>query len=181
MGTRYQHLSKEERDMIAVYKAQGCSRREIAVRLGRDKATISRELRRNAPEIYKGYYLSHKAQERARARWVTAHCRMRLKSPALRSYVARGLQAGWSPEQIAGRLPLDQSGVRISHEAIYQYIYAERRDLICCLARHNRIRRRRGYSRKHRQNHIPNRAGGLSDDYCHAGGVSRWPPAYHNL
>ncbi len=52
MGTRYQHLSKEERDLIAVYKAQGCSLWEIGVRIGRDKATISRELRRNAPAIY---------------------------------------------------------------------------------------------------------------------------------
>jgi IS30 family transposase len=157
MGTRYQHLSKEERDLIAVYKAQGCSLREIGARIGRDKATISRELRRNAPEIHKGYYLSHKAQERAQGRWVAVHIRARLKSPALRAYVERGLKAGWSPELIAGRLPLDQPGFRISHEAIYQYIYAERQDLIRHLVRHNRIRRRRGHSRKHRHSHIPNR------------------------
>jgi IS30 family transposase len=157
MGTRYQHLSKEERDLIAVYKAQGCSLREIGASIGRDKTTISRELCRNAPEIHKGYYLSHKAQERAQGRWVAVHIRARLKSPFLRAYVERGLKAGWSPELIAGRLPLDQPGFRISHEAIYQYIYAERQDLIRHLARHNRIRRRRGHSRKHRQSHIPNR------------------------
>ncbi|MBE0433225.1 helix-turn-helix domain-containing protein [candidate division WOR-3 bacterium] len=45
--------------MIAVHKAQGCSRRGIGLRMGRDKVTISRALRRNAPEIYMGYYLSH--------------------------------------------------------------------------------------------------------------------------
>jgi len=157
MGAQYQHLSKEERDLIAVYKAQGCSLREIGAKIGRDKATISRELCRNAPEIHKGYYLSHKAQERAQGRWVTAHIRARLKNPILRAYVERSLKAGWSPELITGCLPLDQPGARISHEAIYQYIYTERREFICQLARHNRIRRRRGHSRKHRHSHIPNR------------------------
>lgn len=157
MGTRYRHLSKEERDLIAVLKAQGCSLREIGEKLGRDKGTISRELRRNAPDIYKGYYLSHKAQERARGRWVTAHIRARLKSPAIQAYVVQGLKAGLSPELIAGRLPLDQPGVRISHEAIYQYIYAECRELIRYLVRHNKKRRCRGHSRKHQQSHIPNR------------------------
>lgn len=39
--------------------------REIAELIGRDASTIFRELRRNAPPIYQGYYLSHKAQERA--------------------------------------------------------------------------------------------------------------------
>jgi IS30 family transposase len=71
--------------------------------------------------------------------------------------VAQGLKAGLSPELIAGRLPLDHPGVRISYEAIYQYIYAEHRELIRYLVRHNRKRRRRGHSRKHRQSHIPNR------------------------
>ncbi len=157
MGTRYRHLSKEERDLIAVLKAQGCSLRAIGDKLGRDKATISRELRRNTPVVYKGYYLSHKAQERARNRWVTAHIRERLKSPALRAYVVQGLKAGLSPELIAGRLPLDQPGGRISHEAIYQYVYAECQELIPYLVRHYKKRQRRGHSRKHRQSHIPNR------------------------
>jgi IS30 family transposase len=35
-----------------------------------------------------------------------------------------------------------------SHEAIYQWIYAEARHMIPCLARSYRIRQRRGYSRK---------------------------------
>jgi len=157
MGRRYEHLSKEERDLIAVLKAQGCFMREIGEAIGRDKATVSRELRRNAPAIYKGYYLSHKAQERARYRWVVSHQRNRLKSREIREYVVHHLKEGLSPELIAGRLPIDHPGARSSHEAIYQYIYAERRDLIRYLVRHNRKRRPRGHSRKHRKSHIPNR------------------------
>lgn len=42
------YLSFEEREEIALLKAQGAGVREIARRLGRDPSTISRELRRNA-------------------------------------------------------------------------------------------------------------------------------------
>jgi transposase-like protein len=42
------YLSFEEREEIALLKAQGVGVREIARRLGRAPSTISRELRRNA-------------------------------------------------------------------------------------------------------------------------------------
>jgi IS30 family transposase len=43
----------------------------------------------------------------------------------IRKYVKDKLKIGWSPEQIAGRLPLDHPRQRISHEAIYQFIYQQ--------------------------------------------------------
>lgn len=135
MGREYQHLSEEERDIISVLKAKHAPMSEIAKKLGRDKSTISRELRRNAPEIHKGYYLSHKAEERAKSRWQLSHIRDRLKNEEIRDYVERGIKKGLSPELIAGRLRLDHPGVRISYEAIYQYIYADRKDLIPYLVR----------------------------------------------
>src|ERR687897_3847485 len=42
------YLSFAEREEIAILRAQGVGVRQIARRLGRDPATISRELRRNA-------------------------------------------------------------------------------------------------------------------------------------
>lgn len=53
--------------------------------------------------------------------------RLRLKHVSIRSYVHGKLRMGWSPEQIAGRLSVEHPDVRISHEAIYQYIYAQYR------------------------------------------------------
>jgi IS30 family transposase len=43
----------------------------------------------------------------------------------------RKLKAKWSPELIAGRLPLEHPEFHISHEAIYQFIYekATRKEL----------------------------------------------------
>jgi DNA-binding NarL/FixJ family response regulator len=42
------YLSSDEREEIALWRAQGGGVREIARRLGRAPSTISRELRRNA-------------------------------------------------------------------------------------------------------------------------------------
>ena len=38
-----------------------------------------------------------------------------------------GLKKGWSPEIVAGRLSIDKPGESISHEAIEQYLYEERK------------------------------------------------------
>ena len=44
----------------------------------------------------------------------------------LRSYVFKKLQLSWSPEQIAGRLKLENNGKSIiCHETIYSYLYSD--------------------------------------------------------
>jgi len=48
MYGRYTHLTKEERDMIAVLLAKELSLSGIARKIGRHKSTIVRELNRNA-------------------------------------------------------------------------------------------------------------------------------------
>jgi IS30 family transposase len=157
MARGYHHLSAEERDQVAVLRSRGLSLRAIARAVGRDPATLSREMRRNAPPIHTGYYLPHKAQARAEARWRTAVHRPRLRDPWVRAYVTRQLRRGWSPELIAGRLKRLRPTQAVSHEAIYQWVYAEARGLIPCLLRHHRRRKRRGYSRRHTKAHIPSR------------------------
>ncbi len=146
-----------EREEISVLRAQGKSVREIGMALKRHPSTISRELERNAPSVYKGYYRGHKAHERAANRISRAHQRPRLKSDIIRTYVQDGLSIGWSPEQIAGRISMDHPEFSISHEAIYQYIYEEHPELIPYLPRSHKKRQKRGHSRKHRSSHIPNR------------------------
>ncbi|MEA1958571.1 MAG: helix-turn-helix domain-containing protein, partial [Chloroflexota bacterium] len=47
MGKRYRHLSIDERERIAQLRNEGMWLNEIARQLGRDKGTISRELKRN--------------------------------------------------------------------------------------------------------------------------------------
>jgi transposase, IS30 family len=46
--------------------------------------------------------------------------------PLLREAVIGRLQAGWSPEQISGRLRIEPGALhRICHETIYRYVYSE--------------------------------------------------------
>lgn len=48
-----------------------------------------------------------------------------VRQPALYERVMTKLVMGWSPEQIAGRLAREHSALKISHESIYRFIYAE--------------------------------------------------------
>jgi IS30 family transposase len=133
---------------------------EIAKALGRSKSTISRELNNNSSPEHKKY-LSHRAHQRAMQKRKNASCRQRLKNEQTILYVTSKLKEDWSPEQIAGRLSIDQPELSISHEAIYQYIYhpatANRQKLIQCLRRAHRKRKSKGVGRKERKTKIPGR------------------------
>jgi transposase, IS30 family len=123
MGTHYEHLSLEERCSIAQRHAAGQSNQEIAAALGRSASTIYRELKRNSGSKV-GYKPSY-AHEQAKARrWQGSRL---ARQPDLRAYVLDRLAMGWSPAQVAGRLALEDNGMRISHESIYRFIYAQKR------------------------------------------------------
>lgn len=160
MHKPYQQIKQDERDLIAHLHAKGLSHREISRRIGRNKSTISRELRRNSSGVY-DVYLAHKAQDRASMRKKESGQRPRLKDKRIKRYVICKLKQGWSPEQISGDLKQNHLDMSISHEAIYQYVYAKETlktaNLKGYLPRANRIRRPRGYSRKHTKSHIPRR------------------------
>ncbi len=114
-------LTLEERELLYGFQKQGLSLRTIAKRLGRSHSTISRELFRNKRKD--NMYLPCFAQTVAGFRANKQRKRARLKSPLVHDYVREHLRLGWSPEQIAGRLPIDHPGETIVHETIYQYIY----------------------------------------------------------
>ena len=154
----YAHLTPDERDQLALYRAQGKSLRFIAAQLQRSPSTISRELRRNCAPIHKAYYCPHPAQARANVRKSAASRHKRLRDPLVLRYVKSKIRQRWSPELISGRLPVDLPGKHISHEAIYQWIYANAYHLARYLPKAHRKRRYRGYvKRKHLKQHIPDR------------------------
>jgi IS30 family transposase len=160
MGKRYRHLSIDEREQIAQLRNERTGLSEIARQIGRDKGTISRELKRNGAPLYNSYTpcrAQHRSDERRRA----ASRRERLRDETIRQYVHEKLFVGWAPEQISGRLPLEHRGLSISAEAIYQYIYEtkteDREDLIACLRRSHKKRKQRAVVRKQKRTKIPNR------------------------
>lgn len=158
MKNRYQHLSPEDREEISVLHSQGISDGDIGKAIGRHKSTISRELARNASPEYQ-CYRGHRAQQRAHARRTAASNHQRLKCDEIRTFVRAKLLDDWTPELIAGRLPLAHPGRSISPEAIYQYIYdadtPDREQLIARLPRRHRKRKPRGNGRKAKKIIIP--------------------------
>lgn len=153
----YKHLNKDERDILAVLLARGESLRSIARQLKRSPSTILREIRRHRPSRGPQLYFPHKAQERADWRHCHGHQRQRLKTFILRMEVMRLLMRGWSPEIISGRIKKEGRFPAISHEAIYQWIYARAPYLVCCLLRAHPKRYPRPHGLRRRRLHIPER------------------------
>lgn len=153
-------LRPEERDRIAILKAKGFSVRAIAKELDRSPSTISDEIKKNGG--LKCEYVSIYAQCSADERKENSYKRPVLKNRRVRHYVMEKLVDGWSPEQISGRIKLDYAdneGMRISHEAIYQFIYDSK-------WKHLRMWEYLPWKRKHRRKkhgrnvqrcHIPDR------------------------
>lgn len=150
---KYQHLGDEEREELEHGLWEGDSLRTIGKRLGRSHTTLGRELTRNQTPVTARYSprlarlrALEKRQERGR--------KERLKNSRVRSYVTKQLKDGWSPEQIAGAI--SEIGETVSHEAIYQYVYAQvhrngygllkpgREDLRPYLARGHKRRAKKG-------------------------------------
>ena len=118
----YQHLTLIEREKILFFRAQGKNLSVIAKALGRSKATISRELRRNGRDAL---YIPAIAHKRYRTRRKKCRPHKKLDNPDLLALVKdKFIKHQWSPEEIAGRLRLEKHGASISCATIYRGIYA---------------------------------------------------------
>ncbi len=148
----YTQLTREQRYQIYALKKEGHNRTQIARNVGVHKATVSRELVRNlGGRGYRPKQADELAQERQKQR-----VRPRITA-AQWAQVEELLRQEWSPEQISGRLALEQQA-RISHERIYQYVYADKARG-GTLSRHLRCRkvRRKRYGSYSRRGQIPHR------------------------
>lgn len=125
MPRNYHHLSNAERDTIMRMRDRRISVSKIAAELGRHPATIYRELRRNFfyddDAYFRGYFgrVAHQkaASRRVRGGKIT-------RNRILPSRIAKHLVQCWTPEQIAGRLRLDEADpITVCHETIYKYVY----------------------------------------------------------
>jgi transposase, IS30 family len=157
----YEHLNATARGRIQALTEEGKSVTYIADTLGRHHSSISRELRRNGRETgYDGLGAQRQYEQRRKA------CRpaRKLEYQPLRDYVFQKIPEGMTPEQLAGRLPLEypeEPRMRISHEALYQALYADERlhCLIAYLPQARPKRRKRGQGKTRRGPSIPNRTG----------------------
>jgi IS30 family transposase len=148
MGTTYLQLTLEDRCTIARLHEGGQSCRQIAAALDRAPSTIARELKRNKGRQV-GYRPAYADEQAWARRWRGSRL---VRQPDLRALVLERLAMGHSPEQVAGRLALEEGRKVISHESIYRFIYAQIRRTEDTSWRFYlpRYKYKRGYRRRHR-------------------------------
>lgn len=122
MPKSYQHLTRDQRCQIATLKSSGFLQSEIAKRLEVSASTITRELQRNS---LNGEYLFIHANMAAVSRRYEANAKPRCMLEPVVKQIEGHLREEWSPEQISGRLKLE--GILVSHETIYQHIWADKK------------------------------------------------------
>jgi transposase, IS30 family len=147
-GQRTRSLSFAEREEIALLNAAGRGVREIALCLGRDPGTISRELGRvphNPNDPHRRVYRASTAQDDADVKARRPKDAKLATNLPLRGEVKARLEENHSPEQIAARLRADfpdDPEMWVSHETIYQSLYVQGRGALKReLARHLRTGR----------------------------------------
>jgi transposase, IS30 family len=121
MEGHYGQLSLEERCTIARLHEAGQSCRQIAAALDRSASTISREMKRNRGAQV-GYQPAYAADQAWARRWRGSRLE---RLGELRERVLERLAQGHSPEQVAGRLRLEQGHPVLSAESIYRFLYAQ--------------------------------------------------------
>lgn len=142
---QYQQITREERYTLAQLRTQQprLSKAEIARRMRRQPSTIGRELRRNASPNDGGYRAAQ-AQERRNGR--RSRNRGWSKLAARQWMIVEDLlRQRWSPDQISATLR-HAGTLQVSHETIYQYVWADKRaggQLYLYLRQHTRRRRKR--------------------------------------
>ena len=128
----YTHLTQDERYQIAILSKAGHDQSDIAKVMNRHKSTISREMLRNRGE--RGYR-PKQAHALYQARLLACENGPRI---AAETWAAVDTKLGetWSPEQISGYFKANRQPT-VSHEAIYQRIYADKRagGIMPCVAR----------------------------------------------
>src|SRR3989344_5322843 len=160
----YRRLTNTEREEMSRGLEQGESISAIARRLDRAPSTMSREVNRNSGTSgYRAFSAGRRAQESASSR---RNGKSRIaREDHLRAYVIQKLKQRWSPREIVKRIqeeyPQDMA-MRLSHEAIYRYIYVlPRGSLKQMLIR--ALRQERTYRRKHRRGNVEETRGKIAD------------------
>lgn len=144
---KYSLLRVEERYQIYALMEMKVRKEKIAERLGRDRATIYREIRRNREE--EGY-LPMVANKKAELRKKNKRKGKIESQKELKDYIVEKLKTGWSPEQIVGRMKKEKREETVCVETVYRYIYRKKNtEALYEYLPYRRKKRRKGFrSRK---------------------------------
>ena len=157
MRSTFHQITDDNRLIIESMLASGQTQAAVARALGMHRSSICRERARGQLPGCDRYFSVIGQRRRHSARCSAGLARRKLDSAGMSPYwhlVLPVLRAGWSPQQIAGRLKLMANAPTLSHETIYCAIYAMprgslRTELVTLLRRSHagRLPRARGCSR----------------------------------
>ena len=148
----YNHLTKLEKYHIQWYLDNKYTLRKIAIALGRNVSTISREIARCQAAGFECYIADYKDKIEK----VCTKKAYKLKGKLLKT-VKFLLKKKFSPEQISGWLWV-KKGIKISHQAIYNWIYHKAEDK-AIYKKELRFVPQKRHKNKRGKMHIPERVG----------------------
>ena len=123
MPEGYHHLTRDQRCQLYTLKKRGDSVSVITNELRVHRSTIYRELKRNTGN--RGYRFKQ-ANKKALERRRDASSQRQKMTSTIISIIEKKLRLQWSPVQISGWLNEQTSLTRVSHEAIYQHVWADK-------------------------------------------------------
>lgn len=150
----YKQLTEAQRYQIAALKKVEILNNEIALIIETSESTITREIQRNSG---KRGYRPRQAQIKADSRKQQAAKAIKM-IPETICLIEDLIRFDLSPEQVSNVLK-QQHGIYISHERIYQHVWADKRnkgDLHCHLRQASKKRRKK-YGSKDKRGQISNR------------------------
>lgn len=148
----YTHFTTDERICLEEMRKKGKKISEIAEALGRNKSTISRELKRNSNK--NGAYHFWGAYSKAKARRHNSVRKPRIKKDsALYEYICEKLNLNWSPEIIAMMWKKAHPDEHLSFATIYRAI---KNKYFCGITAKTHLRRRgkKRYAKRSKFNSI---------------------------
>jgi IS30 family transposase len=138
---KYQHFKQSDRDRLDANLNSGLEQKEIARMLGKDPSSISREIKRNRRhkrkkgKIIYGPYETNVAEQKAYVRRKYAKWQGKKidENFNLRIYIVERMFRGWSPDDIAGRMRIENQSFYASKNAIYRWLYFGQGQIFCPL------------------------------------------------
>jgi len=167
MKKKYKHLNQFDRDRIEALLSAGHKQKDIAKIVGKDSATISREIKRNRRRKRcrggnkDGPYESSVANQKAyvRRKYSTYQGRKIESNKELRKHIIAKLKLDWSPDEISGRMRKDQEPFYASKDLIYQWLYSVWGQQYTGHLYQKRDRKKKRRNKKPERVMIPNRIG----------------------
>ncbi len=120
----FHQLTQDERDRIENMRRSGIRAGAIALTLGRNKGTISRELAKYTNKHHR--YRATIAQQKAEAsRKGSKQVGMKIEQyPRLKARIIRELKQLRSPDEITGRMKQEGYVPRVGTNALYKWLYS---------------------------------------------------------